>query len=94
MNLGNAHMELNNYEKAKDVLERAVNIKVKHYGHGSVEVAITLYNLAPAHGKLGEHEKAAEMWERVLPVFEDHYGAHHDRCTKMRQVLDLATRLK
>ena len=45
----------------KELLELAFDVFVKHYGHGSVEVAITLYNLAPAHGELGEYQKAAEL---------------------------------
>ena len=103
VNLGIAYRKLKDYEKAKDVLERAslkinerhaVNINVKHYGHGSVEVAMTLSNLARAHGKLGEYQEAAEMLQRVLPVFEDHFGAHHDWCNDVRQALDEATRSK
>ena len=63
---------------------------MKHYGHGSVEVAITLYNLALAHGvNLGEYLQAAEMLERVLPVYEDHFGAHHDRCNDVRRAIDV-----
>ena len=68
-NLGNVYRELKHYKKAKNVLERAVIIKVKHVGHGSVEVAITLHNLALAHGCLGEYQKASEMWERVVACF-------------------------
>ena len=93
-NLGNMYRELKDYDKAKDIFERAFDVFVKHYGHGCVEVAITLYNLAVAHGYLGEYQQAAEMLERVLPVFEDHYGAHHESCTKVRLAIDLATRLK
>ena len=83
------YRELEDYKKAKDILERAVNINVKHCGHGSVEVAITLHNLALAHGCLGEHEKAFEMLQRVLPVFEDHFGAHDDRCNDVRRAIDV-----
>ena len=89
-NLGNVHMELEDY----DILERSFDVFGKHNGHGSVEVAITLYNLAVTHGALGEHEKASEMLERVLLWYEDHFGAHHDRCTKVRQAIDSATRSK
>ena len=94
MNLGISYRKFKDYEKAKDALERAVIINVKHYGHGSVEVAITLYNLALAHGELGEYEEAAEMLERVLPVFEGHFGAHHGRCNDVRHAIDVVTRLK
>ena len=65
---------------------------MKHYGHGSVEVAITLFNLALAHGELGVYEKAADILERVLPVYEDHHGAHHDLCTKVRRAIDVFSR--
>ena len=62
-------------------------------GHGSVEVATTLSNLAVTRGVLGEYEKAAELLGRVLLVFENHYGANHENCTKVREAIDMFSRL-
>ena len=86
------HVTFEHYDKAKDILERAFTIKVKHFGEDHIEVArTTLYYLAMvARIELGEYQKAAEMLERVLLVFEDHFGAHHDECcNEVRRALDL-----
>ena len=57
-NLGIAHQILGEYEKAKDVLERALNIDEKHCGQDHIEVAITLTNLGNVYSKLGDYDKA------------------------------------
>ena len=103
-NLGTVYFELEDLDKAKELLERALKIKEEHF-----EAAVTLTNLGDVCRNLGDNDKAkgiiervvlgtyqqmAEMLERVLLVFEDHYGAHHGRCNDVRQVLNWATRQK
>ena len=41
--------DLGDHNKKKDLLERALEMKEKHFGREHFEVAITLYNLALAH---------------------------------------------
>ena len=55
-NLGNAYIELEDHAVAKDVHERALNIKVKHFGPDHFEVAVTLMNLRRLQNARGPRE--------------------------------------
>jgi len=55
------HMRLGEYEKQKQLLERALKIKETHYGTDHPETGITLTNLGNACGDLGEYEKQKQM---------------------------------
>ena len=61
----------------KNLLERALEVKERHYGEAHFEVAQTLANLGNAHGKLGDLNKKKNLLERALEVKEQHYGEDH-----------------
>jgi tetratricopeptide (TPR) repeat protein len=65
---------LGNAEKERELLERALAIKERHYGPDHPEVATTLNSLGWAHYKLGETQKSRELLERALAIKERHYG--------------------
>ena len=52
VNLGIAYRELADYDKAKDILERALNIEEQHFGQGHFEVAKTITTLGNVYGRL------------------------------------------
>merc|ERR1712110_654473 len=87
MNLANAHGDLGDNLKRKDLLEQVVQIEERHYGKDTWELATTLGNLAGAHGVLGDTRKKAQILSRVLPTFEAHYGKHHKHSVIVREQL-------
>ena len=81
-NLGAAYEELGQYDKAKDVLKRALKIEEQHYGHDDFEVARTLENLGNVHTELKDYEKAKDIIERALKIQEQHFGQGHFEVAK------------
>ena len=77
--LGTAYSGMEDYTKVKDVLERALEIKVKHFGPDHFEVAATVTNLGSAYDRLGEYSKAKVLFERTLKKEQQHYGPDHLR---------------
>ena len=73
-NVGIAYRNLGQYEKAKELFERALKIQEQHYGQDHFEVARTLTNLATAYGELKDYDKAKDVLERALKINERHYG--------------------
>ncbi|WP_265036056.1 tetratricopeptide repeat protein [Wolbachia endosymbiont (group A) of Anomoia purmunda] len=75
--MDNGYYDLGNPRRQKELLERALAIKEKHYEPDHFEVAITLANLGTAYGALGDPQKQKELLEQALPIFEKHYGSGH-----------------
>merc|ERR1712136_226998 len=63
--------------KAKDLLERALNIQVKHYGRDNIHVAATLTGLGDVHRNLGDSVKAKDVLLRALNIQVKHFGQDH-----------------
>ena len=53
MKLGSAYWDLGGAQKTRDLVEKALRIKEREYGHQHRQVAITLDNLGSAYGGLG-----------------------------------------
>ena len=68
---------LGQYDKAKEVLERALKIKEQHYGQEHFEVVKTLTNLGSTYRELKDYEKARDVLEQALKIKEQHYGQDH-----------------
>ena len=85
---------LEDYEKSKEFLERALEMQEQHFEKSHFDVAKTLYNLALTHGCLGDQRRKVELLKRALPIYQNHYGVHSDECAEVRRALDEATRSK
>ncbi|CAK9253913.1 unnamed protein product, partial [Sphagnum jensenii] len=66
-------------QKKRELLERALAIKERHYGSDHPEVATTLAILGSAYGKLGDTQKKRELLERALAIKERHNGPDHPK---------------
>ena len=73
-NLGNTYRELKDYEKAKELFERALKTLERHYGQDHFGVAITLTNLGNVYGDLGDFDWAKEIIERAVNIDVKHFG--------------------
>ena len=83
----NAHGNLGDAAKARDLLERALEIKELKYGRDHAKVAGTLVNLGIAHGDLGDAAKKRDLLERALAIFEREYGRDHPHAALCRKKL-------
>jgi tetratricopeptide (TPR) repeat protein len=75
--IADGYESLGNADKKRELLERALAIKERHYGLDHPEVAMTLTNLGNAYGALGDTKKKRELLERALAIEERHYGLDH-----------------
>jgi tetratricopeptide (TPR) repeat protein len=75
--LGNACGALGDYEKQKEHLARALELKVAHYGPGHVQVGVGYSQLALACAKLGDDAKKTELLTKALALFQTHFQADH-----------------
>ena len=87
-NLGNAHGDLGDYAKARDLHESALAIQEREYGRDHVNVAYTLGSLGFAHGDLGDAAKKRDLLERALAIFEREYGRDHPHAAYCREQLE------
>ena len=60
-NLGIAYGDLDDAQKKRDLLEKALRIKEREYGPEHQTVAITLDNLDSAYGDLGDTRRMNKM---------------------------------
>jgi tetratricopeptide (TPR) repeat protein len=66
------YRSLGNAEKERELQERALAIKERHYGPDHPNVVITLNNLGNAYGSLGDTQKSRDLLERALAIDERH----------------------
>jgi ankyrin repeat protein len=72
MNLGVVYGILGNWQRSRDILERALQINECYYGPKHLNVVITLERLANAYGALGDVQKACESYERLSKIKNDY----------------------
>jgi CHAT domain-containing protein/Tfp pilus assembly protein PilF len=70
------------YDRAKPLYERALNIYERADGSKQPEVATVLNNLASLYHAVGEHGKAKPLYERALNIDEKVYGYEHPDVAK------------
>ena len=75
--IADGYSKLGDALKNKELLERSLIIKEKHYGFSHVEVGEVLVNLGISYGDLGDILKKKELLERALEILEKHYGRDH-----------------
>ena len=76
-NLGIANFELGEYEKAKELFERALKTDEQHYGQDHFDVSRSLENLGNAHRMLGEYDRAEELLEWAFNIKVRQCGQDH-----------------
>jgi tetratricopeptide (TPR) repeat protein len=59
-------MDLNNYQIAKNLYTKALNIKELHYGYEHPQTAIALTNLGNIYMDLGNSEIATDFFTKAL----------------------------
>ena len=66
--LGNAFGGLGDYQKQKELLQRARSIQERAYGTEHVEVAATVSDLGSVFGGLSDYRKQKQLLELALSI--------------------------
>ena len=65
---------LGQYDKAKELFERALKIQEQHHDQDHFQLAKMLTKPGNVFGRLGDQSKKKELLERAFDVFVKHYG--------------------
>jgi hypothetical protein len=71
--MSDGYSDFSNPKRQKELLERALEIKKKHYGPYHFQFAYTQGCLGYAYGALDDPHKAKKLLEGALHIFEKHY---------------------
>jgi len=91
-NLALVLQDLGEYERAKELLEKAVNSDEKNFDPDHPSTAIRYSNLAIVLKELGEYERAKELLEKAVKSDEKNFGSDHP--STARSYSNLATVLQ
>jgi len=82
-------INLAQYSKAKQLIEKALLIQKKYLGGEHIDVAVSLNSLATIYSKLGNYEQAKGLCQRTLAIREKQLGDQHPNVA--RSLNNLAT---
>jgi tetratricopeptide (TPR) repeat protein len=77
--LAHKHNEAFKHETARELLERAYQIRAQHLGPENEQTLHTAMILGWAHSLAGRHDVAIEMWNDQIETFRTSYGDEHWR---------------
>ncbi|HEV7350949.1 tetratricopeptide repeat protein [Telluribacter sp.] len=77
INLARVLKYLGEYQEAKELLEKAVLTKEKHFGKDHPETAASYHSLALVFRVLGDYQEAKELLEKAVLTNEKHFGKDH-----------------
>jgi len=83
------YKELGEYEKARGLLEEALQSDVKNFEANHPTIARCQSNLAVVYKDLGEYEKARDLLEEALQSAEENYEANHPAIAVSQSILGL-----
>jgi tetratricopeptide (TPR) repeat protein len=75
--LGSVVEETGQYERARDLLEAALDSDLKNFGAEHPNVAVSQSNLANVYSDLGQYERARDLLEAALESAMKNFGAEH-----------------
>jgi tetratricopeptide (TPR) repeat protein len=78
-NIAEIYYLLNNYQKAKPIIEDVLELAMKHSGTTTENYSTPLYLLAKVNYSQGEFELAKEQFERVRQYQEEQYDKLHTK---------------
>jgi len=87
-NLAIVYRNLGEYEKARDLLESALQSDLDNFGSDHPTVAVRHSNLANVYSDLGEYEKARDLWTGAEKIFIDSLGESHPYTLTVRRFLE------
>jgi tetratricopeptide (TPR) repeat protein len=91
-NMGIVYLNLGEYNKARELLEAALNAAVKNFGPEHPTVTVRQSNLAVVYRNLGEYNKARELLEAALNAAVKNFGPEHPTVTVRQSNLAIVYR--
>lgn len=88
-NLGIVTLNSGQHEKARNLLEAALNNSVKNFGESHPSVATLQSNLAYTYKKLGQYAKAKDLLELALKNDLKNFGEQHPNISTLYSILAL-----
>lgn len=82
MNLGIAYGRIGRLQRQLELLEQALEINERNFGHEHSEVGLSVMNLGAACGNVGDTERERELLERSLRIHEKVYGPDHSEVAR------------
>jgi tetratricopeptide (TPR) repeat protein len=79
---------LGDYEKARDLLEKALRSAVKNFGELHPAVAIRKLNLGTVYINLQNRKKAKQLIGQAYDIFVTTLGTNHPRTKNCKSWLD------
>jgi len=76
-NLANVHFEEKQADKAELFHKRALEIRIKKFGHNHPTVAQSIYNLAVLYDELAEYDEAERLYIEALGIWNYAFGTDH-----------------
>jgi tetratricopeptide (TPR) repeat protein len=83
------YQALGEYDKARELLEQALESNLTHFGASHPTVAISQSNLASVYKDLGEYDKARGLWQKAYATFREKLGEEHPYTQKVKGFLGL-----
>ncbi len=80
--LGKAYKDLGEMEKARDLLEAALESEMENYGEKHPEIAVHQSDLANIYKDLGEYEEARDLFETALQSDVENFGENHPKVAR------------
>jgi tetratricopeptide (TPR) repeat protein len=87
-NLALVYQDLGDYEKARDLLEKALKSDLKNFGELHPNVAIRKWNLGTVYIQLNDKRKAKELIGQAYDIFLKKLGREHPHTVNCKQWLD------
>eukprot|EP00741_Cyanophora_paradoxa_P005506 tig00000889_g5338.t1 len=77
INLGDLYRNVQSFEEAVTLLERALLLATREFGENHPGVAAACAALAAVYSDTGDHAEALDLHARVLRIYELAYGSSH-----------------
>ncbi len=90
-NLATVYYNLGDYERARELLEQALESDIRNFGEDHPTVAITMNNLAMIYHKSGESQKAVNLARKAYDIFRARLGKDHPYTRAARKLLQSLT---
>lgn len=69
---GRVYLALGQYEDARPLLERGLNLRKEFFGENHLTVSESLHNLALLHNENGNYEQAGQLYQQALELRRQH----------------------
>lgn len=77
--LAGCYFHIANYEKARVLLKKTIEVYSKHYGENHIKTAQAIARMGAIERNVGNYQKAQKLLAQAMGVYEKHYGKNHKK---------------